>query len=102
MDAADGSAATDTENPEQAALRRALALQIELTTIVARGGGIDRLLSGWQQQTSEPAAVFDRLAHVLGRNGAFPPELLTTVAFECQGAPLVVRLIKKREQEHAA
>lgn len=29
-------------------------------------------------------------------------ELLTTVAFECQGAPLVVRLIKKREQEHAA
>lgn len=95
MDAADGSAATDTENPEQAALRRALALQIELTTIVARGGGIDRLLSGWQQQTSEPAAVFDRLAHVLGRNGAFPPELLTTVADGlATGAPRIGEVLR--------
>lgn len=29
-------------------------------------------------------------------------ELVTTVAFECQGAPLVVRLFRKRQQEHAA
>lgn len=57
-------------------LVRSLELQMELTAIVARGGGIDRLVHGWQQQTGEPLAVFDRLGHPLGRSAGFRPGLL--------------------------
>lgn len=66
--------------PALSALQRALGLQMELTAIVTRGGGVDRLLSGWQQQTGEAVAVFNRLGRPLGRSGAFRPEILSAIA----------------------
>lgn len=60
-------------------LQRALGLQMELTAIVTRGGGVQRLLTGWQHQTGEAVAVFDRLGRPLGRSTAFLPETLTAV-----------------------
>lgn len=62
-----------------AALQRALGLQMELTAIVTRGGGVQRLLTGWQHQTSEAVAVFSRLGRPLGRSSEFLPETLTAV-----------------------
>ncbi|MFF3027580.1 PucR family transcriptional regulator [Microbacterium sp. NPDC057944] len=50
---------------------RALALQIELTAILARGKGVERLLRGWHQRTGEGVAVFDRLGTPLGRSDDF-------------------------------
>ncbi len=69
----------DDEGPSPAALQRALGLQMELTAIVTRGGGADRLLAGWQQRTGEAVAVFDRLGRPLGRSGAFRPDVLAAV-----------------------
>ncbi|WP_309064898.1 PucR family transcriptional regulator [Microbacterium sp.] len=60
--AADGEDARPA-SPEQ----RALALQVDLTAILARGKGVDRLLRGWHRQTGEPVAVFDRLGRPLAR-----------------------------------
>jgi purine catabolism regulator len=60
---ADGAAATPPE--------LALVLQMEMTTILARGNGVDRLLHGWSQRTGESVAVFDRLGTPLGRGGEF-------------------------------
>ncbi|BAK36970.1 hypothetical protein MLP_39560 [Microlunatus phosphovorus NM-1] len=54
----------DTPPEAYQALVRSLELQIDLTAIVARGGGIERLLRGWQQQTGEPVAAFHRLGHI--------------------------------------
>ena len=72
------------------ALVRSLELQVDLTAIVARGGGIERLLRGWQQQTGEPIAAFNRLGRPVGRSDAFPPDLLDTVSVRLgtAGAPL--------------
>ncbi|WP_449280962.1 PucR family transcriptional regulator [Leucobacter sp.] len=61
------------------ALQHALGLQMELTAIVTRGGGVDRLLHGWQQRTGEGVAVFDRLGRPLGRSSAFPPDALSAI-----------------------
>ncbi len=68
--------------PEPSPEQQALGLQIELTAIVARGGGVDRLLAGWQQQTGEAVAVFDRLGRALGRSRSFPPENLSEIKAE--------------------
>ena len=54
-------------SPEQ----QALALQIELTAILARGRGVERLLRGWSRRTGESAAVFDRLGNPLARSEGF-------------------------------
>ena len=70
----------DTPPEAYQALVRSLELQIDLTAIVARGGGIERLLRGWQQQTGEPVAAFHRLGQPVGRSDAFPPDLLDEVA----------------------
>lgn len=70
-----------------AALRRALELQMDLTAIVTRGGGADKLLSGWQQRTGEAVAVFNRLGQPLGRSRAFPAEALTTAAEALERRP---------------
>ena len=58
------------------AAQRALQLQIELTAVVARGRGTERLLRDWQQRTGEPVAVFNRLGQPLGRSRGFSRELL--------------------------
>ncbi|MCP2046672.1 UNVERIFIED_ORG: purine catabolism regulator [Paenarthrobacter nicotinovorans] len=58
------------------AYRRPLELQMEITAIVARGGSFGDLLAGWQQRTTEPVAVFDRLGRVMARSAAFPASLL--------------------------
>lgn len=62
-----------------AELQRALGLQMELTAIVTRGAGVQRLLTGWQHQTGEAVAVFTRLGRPLGRSSAFLPETLAIV-----------------------
>lgn len=67
------------ELPSAAALQRALSLQMELTAIVTRGGGVDRLLTGWQHQTDEAVAVFNRLGRPLGRSSGFVPDALAAV-----------------------
>lgn len=74
--------AAEAGGSNRSAEQRALSLQIELTAIVARGGGVDRLLAGWQQQTGERVAVFDRLARPLGRSRTFPPEYYPAVEDE--------------------
>lgn len=75
-----------SSDARQAALVRSLELQVDLTAIVARGGGVDRLLRGWQQQTGEPIAVFHRLGQPIGRSDAFSPALLEEVANRLVGA----------------
>jgi purine catabolism regulator len=52
---------------------------MELTAIVTRGGGADRLLGGWQQRTGEAVAVFNRLGQPLGRSRAFRAAALAPV-----------------------
>ncbi|WP_344802866.1 PucR family transcriptional regulator [Microlunatus ginsengisoli] len=73
------------------ALVRSLELQVTLTSIVARGGGVERLLTGWQEHTGEPIAVFHRLGRPVGRSGGFPSEVLDTVAgqLESTAAPRI-------------
>lgn len=66
----------DVDDAAQSALRRALSLQMELTAILARGKGIERLLRGWHQHTGEAVAVFDRLGNPLGRSEDFAVEHL--------------------------
>ncbi len=73
-----------TEAPGQASTtrsdeQRALALQIELTAILARGKGVDRLIKDWHRQTAEPVAVFDRLGRPLARSAEFPPSDVAAV-----------------------
>lgn len=67
------------DTPSSTALQRALEIQMELTAIVTRGGGADRLLAGWQQRTGEAVAVFNRLGRPLGRSASFSPEALAEV-----------------------
>lgn len=69
------------------AARRALTLQMELTTTVTRGGGLDRLLTSWALQTHEAVAVFDRLGRALGRSETFEPEQLAGVTAELTTDP---------------
>lgn len=71
--------APENDSPALAALRRALEIQMDLTAIVARGGGADKLLSGWQQRTGEAVAVFNRLGQPLGRSRTFPSDALALV-----------------------
>lgn len=61
---------------QREAFRRPLDLQMEITAIVTRGGSFGDLLSGWQQRTEEPVAVFDRLGRAMARSSAFPSSLL--------------------------
>jgi purine catabolism regulator len=61
---------------QREALRRPLDLQMEITAIVTRGGSVGDLLSGWQQRTDEPVAVFDRLGRAMARSSTFPSSLL--------------------------
>jgi purine catabolism regulator len=68
------------ELPPATSLQRALELQMELTAIVTRGGGADRLLAGWQRETGEAVAVFNRLGQPLGRSRAFHAAALAPVA----------------------
>lgn len=82
---------SDTPPEAYQALVRSLELQVDLTAIVARGGGVDRLLRGWQQQTGEPIAAFHRLGRPVGRSDAFPPDLLDAVALRL-GTPEAPRL----------
>src|SRR4029453_2668379 len=70
---------------QREALRRPLDLQMEITAIVARGGSFGDLLSGWQQRTDEPVAVFDRLGRVMARSSAFPSVLLTPLSERLAG-----------------
>lgn len=70
---------TGPDDRSLVALQRALELQMELTAIVTRGGGVDRLLAGWEQRAGEAVAVFDRLGRPLGRNSAFRPDALMAV-----------------------
>lgn len=69
----------DDSDAHRSTLVKSLELQMELTAIVARSGGIDLLLRGWQQQTGEALAAFNRLGHPLGRSNAFPVDLLAHV-----------------------
>ncbi|MFJ5958440.1 helix-turn-helix domain-containing protein [Paenarthrobacter sp. NPDC092416] len=70
---------------QREALRRPLDLQMEITAIVARGGSFGDLLSGWQQRTEEPLAVFDRLGRVMARSSAFPSNLLAPLGERLAG-----------------
>lgn len=72
------------------AAQRALQLQIELTAVVARGGGTERLLRDWHQRTEEPVAVFSRLAQPLGRSRGFSPELLAAAGSALAARPLKI------------
>lgn len=73
-----GNAVSSSELPDGSLTpsERALALQIELTAVLARGKGVGRLLRGWHQRTGEPVAVFDRLGNPLGRSDGFSAEQL--------------------------
>lgn len=82
-DSSTTSAAAASPSAEQ----QALVLQIELTAILARGKGVERLLRGWQRRTDEPAAVFDRLGTPLARSDGFRPEDLETVRGALAAAP---------------
>jgi purine catabolism regulator len=79
MNTADTARIAELEDPGNSALQQALGLQIELTAIVARGGGVDRLLAGWQHRTDEGVAVFDRLGRALGRSRGFPSARLARI-----------------------
>lgn len=70
---------------QREALRRPLDLQMEITAIVARGGSFGDLLSGWQQRTEEPVAVFDRLGRVMARSPSFPSILLSPLGERLAG-----------------
>lgn len=70
---------------QREALRRPLDLQMEITAVVARGGSFGDLLSGWQQRTEEPVAVFDRLGRVIARSSAFPSILLAPLSERLAG-----------------
>jgi len=78
---------TEPEEPAATALREALALQMELTAVLARGRGVDRLLGDWHSRTGEAVAVFDRLGRALGRSRSFPPEQLAEAEAELTRRP---------------
>lgn len=82
---------TDSPSPSEAPVRtpeqQALALQIELTAILARGRGVERLLRGWRRQTGEAAAVFDRLGTPLARDDGFTDEDLESTRETLQAGP---------------
>ncbi|WP_164233901.1 PucR family transcriptional regulator [Microbacterium hydrocarbonoxydans] len=93
--------------PAPSAPERALTLQMELTAILARGKGVDRLLRGWHQHTGEGVAVFDRLGTPLGRSDGFtdpdldvaksalgthPPKLGESLAIDIEGEPQAILL----------
>lgn len=72
---------------ERVVLQESFTLQVKLTGIVARGGGIDDLAREWQASTGEGLIVLDRVLRVLGKNSGLDTDASAQIAEQVRHDP---------------